>query len=116
MLALSGGKADVLVIGDHGNSTDGQQLGNDYLTPQLTTGSGSALLDSVAGCVNAGGTLVLTGCQVFSKGNIADWQQYATTHKITIMGSASTTGWSSGSVSGVWITLVPGGTAPTINP
>ncbi len=119
----SGGGVDVLVIGDHGGPGV-QNLGNDALTPQLaprTPGGnpGTSLLDEVAGFVRSGGTLVLTGCEVFGLdqfGNptIGDWQQYATAHNITIMGSAGPTNFSSGSVTGVWITLVPGGTAPTV--
>ncbi len=122
VVALTG-QADVLVIGDHGNSTNGQQLGKEYLLP--TIGSGPNTLDPIVGAIKNGGTLVLAGCSVFgpdpynnNQSNIGLWQTYADNHHITIIGSAASVGFpNDGSpVTGVWITLVPGGTAPTINP
>lgn len=104
------GPIDVLVIGDHGGPGR-QRLGNEKLTPAGTTG----LLDQVASRVRKGGTLVLTGCSVFGGQPAVDsWQAYVTGQGIKIMGSVSDTYPLPNNYTGNWITLVPGGKAPTI--
>ncbi len=104
------GPIDVLVIGDHG-ATGRQSHGNQFIDPVWTP----ALLNQVAGRVRRGGTLVLTGCSVFGgQAAVDNWQAYATGQGITIMGSASTTTPNPNNYTGVWITLVPGGKAPTL--
>lgn len=115
-LSTKGGKADVLVVGDHGITTTGhvalgiQELGTDHLTP-----NNSGLLDQIAGFVRKKGKLVITGCNVFDANTVQAWQRYATAVDITIIGSASPVHYSSkNGCTGVWVTLTPGGTAPTI--
>ncbi len=104
------GLIDVLVIADHGKPGV-QKLGDQNLTPWKTN---SGLLDKIASFVKPGGTLVVTGCSVFGgQTAINAWQQYATDHNITIMGSASATQ-NGDDIQGVWVTLTPGGTAPTL--
>jgi len=112
----TGGKVDVLVISDHGNYRDGQQVGGTFISPLGDPNSPPRLdLNRFAGFVRGGGTLIVTGCQVFAtQDNVNAWQQYATDHNITIMGSASYVSYPGNSVYGVWITLVPNGTAPQL--
>lgn len=118
------GLIDVLVIGDHGNAQNGQQIGGrnqPYLTAPTdpaTLRNNTAPINQVVGFVRSGGTLVLTGCSVFGSQLAVDaWQAYATAKNITIEGSASLVYWGgpgTGNVQGAWIVLAPGGTAPTI--
>ncbi len=113
------GSIDVLVLGDHGYP-GGQTLGNDPMEPVGARTDGTKLqadrLDAIAGFVRQGGTLVVTGCTIFStQQSINAWQAYATTKNITIMGTASDTSISPNNYTGVWVTLVPGGTAPQLS-
>lgn len=114
--ARTGGQVDVLIISDHGNSTNGQQVGQTFISPLGGATSRPRLdLNNFAAFVKRGGTLVVTGCSVFgSQASVNAWQQYATANNITIMGSASLVGVGEDGAYGVWITLVPGGTAPQI--
>jgi hypothetical protein len=118
VIVSQSGKIDVLVIGDHGGSGV-QELGNDALTPRINIFSPS-LLDKIVGCMKSGGTLVLAGCSTFGLDKngqqtaINAWQAYATARNITIIGSVSSVGYGGGEVTGVWVTLTPGGTPPTI--
>jgi len=115
-----GGKVDVLIVADHGYCGN-QQMGspNDpYLTPSL---GGNTPLDQLVAFVNSGGSLLLTGCETL--GNATDngqavvnkWQAYATARNITITGSVSYV-YAVGpdKLRAVWVTLVPGGTAPKL--
>lgn len=116
------GQIDVLVIGDHGGPGN-QRSGNDSLTPRLAPAGNTTLLDGLVVFMKPGGTLVLAGCDVFApnpadptnpQGVINQWQAYATAKNITIIGSVSPVWYSPGNTTGVWVTLTPGGTAPTI--
>jgi len=112
------GPIDVLVLGDHGYP-GGQTLGTDTMEPPGATNKAypNAVpnLNQVASFVRSGGSLVVTGCSIFStQGSIDAWQAYATAKSITIMGSASDTSASPNNYTGVWITLVPGGTPPQL--
>jgi hypothetical protein len=120
------GSIDVLVIGDH--AAPGQQTVGDSSGPRFTPNGG--VIDKFAELMTPNtGVLVLTGCRALggekSKApngdtvvdqNVIDaWQAYATAHRITIIGSVQytkPTGF--GLFSGVWVTLVPGGTAPRL--
>ncbi len=60
---------------------------------------------------------MLTGCNIFDSKTVQAWQDYATANDITIIGSASVVNFQKNNgCTGVWVTLVPGGTAPTITP
>ena len=84
-------------------------------TLEGTNDEGSKRLNKIAGLVRSGGTLVETGCAIFSTNDsIKAWQAYATDRGITIMGSVANTSVSSNQYTGVWITLVPGGQAPRV--
>jgi len=122
-----GGKLDVLVIGDHGKA-GAQQLGSPnapYVTPVLLKTPTAA--DQLVAFIKPGGTLIVTGCNVLAEGTVNadgtmagqqtlnDWQAYATARGITIMGSVSYTAAKRPDVfRGIWVTLVPGGTAPQL--
>jgi len=120
------GQVDVLVLGDHGNPTKGQALGDDDRGRPIFLSPGTSALTNVMSCLKHGGTLVLTGCAVFGidpdpkspgpNANISSWQAYATQFDITIIGSVATTGAGNGYYNGVWVTLTPGGTPPTLVP
>ena len=114
-------KLDVLVIGDHG-SVGSQQLGTQFapsITPQLLREPTAA--DQLVAFIKPGGTLIATGCNVLGDGSangqqsLNDWQAYATARNITIIGSVSyTAAKRTDTFRGIWVTLVPGGTAPQL--
>ena len=105
------GLIDVLVIGDHA-APGYQQLGQGWLTP---SGGYINNLNQIVPFIRPGGTLVMTGCAVFGTvESLTSWQNYATDHNITIMGSVSKTNPSPGIFQGVWVILTPGGTPPTV--
>ncbi len=70
------------------------------------------------------GVLVLAGCQSLGgevKNNevkqdiLKGWQDYATSRKVTIIGSVGYCYPTKlNTYRGIWVTLVPGGTAPTL--
>ena len=116
-IANTGRQVDVLVVGDHAyvsgtTGTGVQACGDGKLNPAQGQ---SGLLDQIAGFVRRGGTLVLTGCNLFNERTIGMWQAYATAHGITIIGSASSVNSGKSGCTGVWVVLAPGGTPPTIN-
>lgn len=76
----------------------------------MAPNAGLSYTDMVLQCVTPGGTLVLTGCDIFGTQQAIDfWQAEATDHQIYIIGSTTATTWPSngGAPSGTWLELSP---------
>ncbi len=109
--------ADAVIIADHG-SEDGQNIGDpnsegDWIGPDYPQNNNQAF--AILSCIKNGGSLVMTGCNVFgSQDSIDWWQGMADLYEVYITGSVSETNWTVGQPpQGQWITLVPGGPEPT---
>ena len=117
VLSTKGGKADVLVIGDHAissgpnhDATGHQEVGKDLLKPENPES-----IIPISNFVKKGGTLILTGCNLFDSDTVKLWQKFADDQGITIIGAATNVNFQrQNGVTAVWVPLKPGNPPPII--